>query len=276
VFFRKPDWWWDWTWTPVSGCRPVSDGCKYCWSLPWLKCHTWQTETVYTGAIEEAVDSSVRWTGDATALRPGDPMWNFPLTTFRDGVVNPALGPGKPNLIFAVVDGDLFLEGRPTEDINRVCRTLVASKHLGLLCSKYIRQMVDHLALLDPRSVPRWQSKLLLGFSAENQEWFDRRWEDVRPLAEAGWFVYVALSPLLGPVTLPPDFLALGQRTWVVVYGECNRWEPERCRLMEADWVRAILKQCRDPGIPFFLRGMHTGAYIPPDLVNVRQFPLVP
>ena len=108
--------------------------------------------------------------------------------------------------------------------------------------------------------------------SAENQEWFDLRWKDVRPLADAGWFVYVALSPLLGPVTLPPEFLALGKRTWVVVYGECNRWEPERARPMEADWARAIRDQCQAAGIPFFLRGMHTPGYIPPDLVNIREF----
>ena len=95
-------------------------------------------------------------------------------------------------------------------------------------------------------------------------------------MAEAGWFVYVALSPLLGPVTLPPDFLAQGQRTWVVVYGECNRWEPERCRPMEADWARASYGQCRAAGIPFFLRGMHTPGYIPPDLVNIREFPVWP
>jgi protein gp37 len=236
--------------------------------------HTWQTETVYTGAIEEAVDGSVRWTGVLTALRDGDPMWNFPLTF--PGVVNPALGSGKPNLIFAVVDGDLFVEGRPKEDVDRVCRTLVASRHLGLLCTKYIRQMADYFASLDPRSVRRRQSKLLCGFSAENQKWFDRRWADMRALAERGWFVYVSLSPLIGPVILPPDFLALGKRTWVVVYGECNRWEPERCRPMDANWVRTLLKQCRDHRIPFFLRGMHTCAFTPPDLVGIRQFPLLP
>jgi protein gp37 len=133
--------------------------------------------------------------------------------------------------------------------------------------------MVDSFGSLHPRSVPLWQSKLLLGFSAENQEWFGRRWEHVRPLAEAGWFVYVALSPLQEPVTLPPDFLALGQRTWVIVYGECNRYEPERARPMDADWARAIRDQCRAANIPFFFRGMHTGAYIPPDLVNMHKFP---
>jgi protein gp37 len=188
--------------------------------------------------------------------------------------VNPALGPGKPNLIFAVVDGDLFVKGRPKKDIDQVCRTLVASKHIGLLCTKYTPQLADYFAFTDPRSVRRWQSKLLLGFSAENQKWFNRRWAAVRPFAEAGWFVYVALSPLLEQVTLPRDFLELGRRTWVVVYGECNRWEPERCRPMDANWVRAIRDQCRAAGIPFFLRGMHTCAYVPPDL-QIREFPKV-
>jgi protein gp37 len=273
VFYRKPDWWWDWTWTPVSGCRPISRGCDQCWSLPWLKSHTWSVPTVYTGAIEE-VDGSVQWTGDLTALRNGDHVWLFPRNF--PGVENPALGPGKPNLIFAVVDGDLFVKGRPKKDINRVCMTLAASKHLGLLCTKYTRQMVNYLASVHPRSVQRWQQKLLLGFSAEDQEWFNRRWADMHALADAGYFVYVALSPLLGPVTLPPDFLALGSRTWVVVYGECNRWEPELARPMEADWARAIYEQCKAAGIPFFLRGMHTPGYIPPDLINRREFPVWP
>jgi protein gp37 len=274
VYRRKRDWWWDWTWTPVSGCRKVSDGCKYCWSLPWLQSHTWTVPTVYTGAIKEAADGSMQWTGDPTALRYGDPVWNFPRTF--PGVVNPALGPGKPNLLFTVVDGDLFLEGRPKEDIDRICRTLAASKHIGLLCSKYTSQMAAFFAALDSRTVRRWQQKLLLGFSAETQKWFNHRWADLRPFADAGWFVPVALSPLLERITFPPDFLALGKRTWVVVYGECNRWEPERCRPMDADWVLAVLKQCEEAGIPFFLRGMHTGAYIPPYLVKLRQFPSLP
>jgi protein gp37 len=270
---RKPSWWWDWSWNPVSGCIPVSEGCRDCWSLAWLKCHTWKKPTVYTGAIREAVDGSIRWTGNLTALRAGDKYWDLPHT--HPGVVNPALGDGKPNLIFTVVEGDLFVTGRPKEDIDRVCGTLAASEHIGQLCTKYTSQIVDYFTSLDPDAVRRWQPKIWLGFSAETQKWFDRRWADVRALAEAGWFVYVALSPLLGPVILPPDFLALGKRTWVIVYGECNRWEPERCRPMDADWARTIRDQCRAAGIPFFIRGMHTGAYVPPDL-HIREFPTWP
>ena len=254
---------------------------RYCGgSLPWLKSHTWPSETVYTGAIEEAEDGSLRWTGDLTALRVGDPMWTRPLTF--PGVENPALGPGRPNLIFAVVDGDLFAEvrpkvQRPKEDINRVCRTLAASKHIGLLCTKYTSQMAAFFGALDPRTVRRWQPKLLLGFSAERQKWFDQRWANIRPLADTGWFVFVALSPLLESVTLPPDFVALGQRTWVVVYGECNRWESERCRPLEANYG------CVQSAINVEQQEFHsscgecTRARISrPDLTNLREFPVWP
>ena len=195
-------------------------------------------------------------------------MWNRPLTC--PGVENPALGPGKPNLISVVFQGDLFVEGRPKKDIDRVCATIAASRHIGLLLTKYTPQMAAYLAALDPRTVRVWQPKLWLGFSAENQECFDRRWPDIRPFAEAGWFVYVVISPMLAPVILPPDFLALGR--WVICYGECEQINPEECRPMEADWARAIRDQCRAAGIPFFIRAMHSGAYVPPDL-QIREFP---
>ena len=77
------------------------------------------------------------------------------------------------------------------------------------------------------------------------------------------------------PVTLPPDFLALGKRTWVIVNGECEQITPEECRPMEEDWARAVRDQCRAAGIPFFMRAMHSGEYVPPDL-QIREFPTWP
>src|SRR5204862_288435 len=40
----------------------------------------------------------------------GDAMWTWPVKW--PGLVNPALGHGRPNLIFVVVTGDLFVTGR--------------------------------------------------------------------------------------------------------------------------------------------------------------------
>ena len=116
MFYRKPPWWWDWLWNPVGGCKPPtnSPGCANCWVLKWLNSHTWERETVYTGAISAKANKRGRrkFTGALTALRAGDEVWDLPLT--HPGVVNPALDPEAadpvqiPNLIFAVVDGDLF------------------------------------------------------------------------------------------------------------------------------------------------------------------------
>jgi protein gp37 len=274
MFFRKPSHWWDWSWTPVGGCRPApnSPGCWNCWVPKWLKSHTWKTETVHTGVTEANARGRRVWTRILTALRDGDPVWSLPLT--HPGVVNPALGHGKPNLIFVVMEGDLFVTGRPKEDIDQVCMTIAVSRHIGLLCTKYTREMAAYLAALDPRTVRQWQGKLWLGFSAENQECFDRRWGDIRTFAQAGWFVFVSIAPMLGPVTLPPDFLARGKWAWVIVNGECEQISRELCRPMAADWARAVRDQCRAAKTPFFMRAMHTGAYIPPDL-HLRQLPSV-
>lgn len=40
----------------------------------------------------------------------------------------------------------------------------------------------------------------LIGFSAENQEWFDKRAVQVAPLVRAGWQVWTSFEPLLGPI----------------------------------------------------------------------------
>src|SRR5262249_46532459 len=104
---------------------------------------------------------------------------------------------------------------------------------------------------------------------AENQEWFNRRWADMRPLADAGWFVFVSIAPMLGPVKLPSDFLALGARTWVIISGE--QGPRARCRDLDPDWARAVRDQCREVGIKFFMKQMPRRG-IPPDL-HIRDFP---
>jgi protein gp37 len=106
-----------------------------------------------------------------------------------------------------------------------------------------------------------------LGFSAGDQRWWDRRWQIMRPLAEQGWTVFTSIAPMIGPVVLPPDFLALGR--WVICGGE----QPPGYRVMDPNWARGLRDQCLPVGMPLFVKQMTRG-WLPPDLL-FRDFPKV-
>jgi protein gp37 len=150
-------------------------------------------------------------------LPDGHRSWTFPLDW--KGAKHPKLGSGNPGLIFVADMSDLFHEGRSDDLVTRVIPTVIASRygHIAELVTKRTERMAQFLTTLNPRTVDRWQPRIWTAFSAENQEWFDRRWEDMRRLVDAGWFSFESLAPLLAPVTLPDDFLSLGKRTWVIV-----------------------------------------------------------
>jgi protein gp37 len=270
--------WWDATWNPVGGCFYVSAGCRVCFVPPFLVGHPHEAETVHTGVIDINEKGQPVWNGKLTVLPVGHPLWNFPFE--YPGAEHPKLGPGKPSLILVACTSDLFFEGRPPKDIDRVVETIALSKHIGLFLSKctgpkYRGQMAEYFLKQPPLTVECWQQNVLLGFSAERPREFAIRWEDMRPLTDLGFFVYVSLAPLLERITLPPDFLALGKRTWVIVNGEGEQANRDRCRPMDPMWARAIRDQCAEAGIPFFLRGMAKGAPRPEDL-RIWEFPSVP
>jgi len=270
---RGESWWWDTggVLNPVGGCEPVSPGCRNCFAPPWIAIHT-HREDIHRDVIKQV---NGRWVfnGEATALSKKHLLWrslrNWP------GAKHPKLGPGRPSLIHVGGMADLFYERQPDEVISRVCATIAMSAHIGLLLTKRTARMADYFAALDPRTVSRWQPHIWAGFSAEDQEWFDRRWPDMRRLAGLGLFIFVSIAPMIGPVRLPDDLLALGQQTWVIVSGE-QRVTGTRPRPMKRQWVRDLRDQCAEAGVAFFLKQMSSGAAIPPDLRGLRQFPSVP
>ena len=122
------------------------------------------------------------------------------------------------------------------------------------------------------RLQPEWNFPLpnvLLGFSAENQECFDARWNTMRPLAAAGWNVWCSAEPLLGPIDAlralhPNPYIRIpggyaGDRpemmaklSWVVAGGESGH----SARPMNVAWVRSIIRQCADSGVACFVKQM--------------------
>jgi protein gp37 len=137
---------------------------------------------------------------------------------------------------------DLFHENRQTEIIGRVCATIALSDHIGELLTKRTARMAEYFTTLDRRTLHRWQPQLGLGFSAERRREFDTRWTNIRPLADAGWIIFVSIAPMIGPVILPPDFLALRDRGWVIVAGEHGPHAD--CRDMDPNWARYPRSVC--------------------------------
>jgi protein gp37 len=205
--------------------------------------------------------------GALSVLPPDHDGWTWPLTW--PGAKQPRLGDGEPSLIFVGVMPDLFHEERPQSVIDQVVATMVASRHIGQLLTKRPERMASYFsAALPEMLVRRRQQKLWLGFSAERQQELDARWDRMRHLAASGWTVFVSVAPMLGPVRLPPDFLAHGERVWCIASGEVGRG----ARCMEPDWARALRDQCARGAVPFFMLQMTGEKPIPADLF-VRQFP---
>jgi len=260
-----PSAWWDRSWNPLSGCRAVSPGCQNCYAaqIAGTKTFKW----LHRGVTVQRGTKRI-FNGTTRVGPPWHKVWSGPLQ--KPSVKRPKLGPGQPNLVFVGDMSDLFHKGHPTSAIDRVVATIAFSDHIGLLLTKRTARMAAYFAAQSPSTVLRWQPKLWLGFSAERQKEFDERWADMRPLADAGWLIFVSIAPLIEPVLLPPDFLTLGDRAWVIVAGE--QGPHADCRDLDPNWARQVRDQCAAAHIPFFMKQMAKGEPIPPDLF-FREFP---
>jgi protein gp37 len=197
---------------------------------------------------------------------PGHPEWTFPLRW--KGAAQPLLGPEMPSLIFVGDMTEIFLPERPQAVIDRTLGTLASSDHIGLVLTKLPERMATYILAQPIVTQRRWRQKFWLGFSAEDQAHFDLRWPVMRALA--GWTIFVSVAPMIEPVQLPDDFLALGR--WVIVSGE--QGPHHDCRPMDLEWARALRDQCASAGIAFYMKQLSMKQPIPPDLL-IRQFPAI-
>jgi protein gp37 len=266
--------WWDITFDVFGGCEgPVSPGCLNCVSAKLAA--TRQHDSLHTGVTvrftDRHGDEYYFFNNERREVSPGDHRWND-LLTYK-GAEHPVLerqyGPNAPSLIWVGSMSDIYSFGHRIALLDRALATVCLTRHIGLVLSKFSDRMRDYFAT---RARPSWQQHIWLGTSCENQTWFDRRWPPMRALADAGWTTFYSLAPLLGPIKLPSDLLALRDRAWVIVNGE-EKVPHKICREMRPSWARDIRDQCL-AGVPFYMRGMSHNRPTPPDLL-IRQFPAV-
>lgn len=235
--------WTDHTFNPWMGCQKISPGCDHC----------------YAEAMMDHRYGRVEWGPHGTRIRTGEANWQKPLAWNRATIEE-----GVRRRVFAASLADIWDNKVPDEWRKDLFALIDQTRHLDWLLltkrPKNMRRMLPK-ALSGHRSWP-WPN-VWLGVTAEDQEHYERRWSILRDVPAAKRFV--SYEPALGPLTIS------GQGTtpnWIICGGESGRG----ARLMKPSWARALLCECRENDVAFFMKQMTGKTPIPEDLV-VREFP---
>lgn len=268
--------WTDATWNVLVGCTKISPGCKHCSATrdahrlsrnPHPK-----VAAKYSGVVTA---DGKNWTGK---INFSEPDLLLPLTTWK-----------RPSRIFPNYTSDWAHHSVTDIQRDRIWAVMaLADRHTYQLLTKRADLALDYLTGRSRPGPGGWYhiafraqgivdelcdsfnslhlellskvralnsgkvfplEHVWLGFSAENQEEFDRRWKYFRELAARGWFIFVSAEPLLSRVTLPPDFLRLGRRALVIAGGESGR--RDLVRPTNPDWARSLRDQCESADVWF-------------------------
>ena len=179
--------------------------------------------------------------------------------------------PPRSGIVFCGNMTDLFgewLGDKPTEYVRSLINWRSDATFLWL--TKRVGNMCDAMKAVDGLST----FNHYFGFTAENQEWYDRRrdiWDRHSPYWANGW---LSCEPLLCDIDL--DFPMMPQLPkWVVVGCESG---PNR-RPCKIEWVESIVEQCRAAKVPVFVKQLDAGGKCETDInkfpehLRIRQVP---
>jgi protein gp37 len=223
--------WCDETINPVVGCSRISDGCRNCYAARWAR----RLKSMGLPQYRDVVTDKGEWTGKVS---------------FVPSELDKPLRWKKPLRIFVGSMCDLFHEDVPIEVLHEIFGEIsICQRHIYMVLTKRPNRMLLYSKTADfPCGLLR-QSNAWLGVTIENQSnaW---RADVLRRITAAKRFVSV--EPMLGPV----DFRTwLGLRRpdpihWVICGCETG---PGR-RPCKQEWIDDLREQCRDAGVPFFLK----------------------
>jgi protein gp37 len=158
--------------------------------------------------------------------------------TLQPHMLDRPLGWKKPQTVFVNSMSDLFHKDVPLDYVQRVFETMrKAHWHRFQVLTKRGERLEELAPAID------WPDNVWMGVSVETLR-YTPRIDNLR--ITSAKVKFLSLEPLLGP--LPG--LDLSGIHWVIVGGESG----PGARPMEEDWVRNILEQCQDAGVPFFFK----------------------
>lgn len=259
----------------VTGCDYEGPGCRSCYAPRWAYRFSHhpnaQLAARYQGTVAKTANSRIVWTGH---VRYNDQVLHTLLLASRR----------KQLRWFISRDGDLFHSQVTDAQIARVfaaallrpdqqlilltkratrTRSFLAAPGSAALIQDEARRLLEKVpekkrCLLAQNRLQEFgtsnsilpMANVVVGFSAEDQRRFDERWVEFREIAAAGWMIATSAEPLLRPLLLPSDYLALGDRAWLIVGGESG----PTARPVHPAWLRSLRDQCVPAGVLFFVK----------------------
>lgn len=241
--------WTDASWNPIRGtkgtwhCVKISEGCRHCYAE---RNNVWR----------------------------GGPKYKHGLDTYRlDGqILAHPLGWRKPRMVFVCSMCDLFEEGVPKPIIADVFSVIEGARGRGHIFQvltkrswRMLRWVSEHKRWVDyaagAGAFERRFGHVWFGVTVENQDVVEEA--RILHLDETPAAVrFLSIEPMLGPIDLHlddcwalEDQYVVGERLdWVIVGGESG----PGARPMDLDWVRSIIGQCQEHGIPLFVKQLGT------------------
>lgn len=292
--------WTEETWNPSTGCDKTSPGCDSCYALSMAR------RLKAMGLPKYQADGDPRTSGPGFGIAEHAEVVTLPLH-WR-----------KPRRVFVNSMSDLFHSGVSDGFIARVFAVMAACPHhtFQVLTKRHARmrsllndagwfaEVAQQYRMLEtgiePEGLPWPSPNVWMGVSCEDQKWADIR---IPALLDTPAAVrWISAEPILGPIDLTGrlgDCACDGGYTyemscgavhepgcgdsdgldWAVLGGESG----PGARPMDLQWARSIIGQCRESGVPVFvkqlgsaagMRDHHDMETFPADL-QVREFPEV-
>ena len=236
---------WDKPWNPVIGCKPCSPACENCYAAAWAK-RFGQSFKPHQSSHARPPRKGIVFCGNMTDLF-GE--W-VPLNQTSDNILATQWC-ADDGLVIGPYDATYIWL---TKRVTRMCSAI---DNCGLNCGG----LETHY----------------FGFTAENQEWYDKRFETWRadaPLGVNGW---LSAEPLLGPIDLHLGYIAPEDLPFKWVATGCESGPNRRpCKI---EWIESIVDQCRARDIPVFVKQLDINGKCVTDInkfpahLRVRQVP---